>query len=85
MTLSELIAHVGDANIQVQRVDDFIRAAYRAKTDDVEITFATNQISVDELMRHNGAKHGLIIWLPRDKLPYPRSNPVVSARTRETE
>lgn len=85
MTISELIAHVGDANIQVQRVDDFIRAEYKKKTDDVEITFATNQISVYELMRHNGAKHGLIIWLPRDKLPVSYSNPMVSAQTRETE
>lgn len=69
MKLSELIAHVGDENIKVQRVDQFVKADYRKKSNLTEITFETDAITVDELMRGNAKMHGLIIWLPKDKLP----------------
>lgn len=69
MKLSELVAYVGDENITVQRVDQFIDAKYKSKTGDIEITFATNAITVDELLGRHPRNIGLIVWLPVNKLP----------------
>lgn len=69
MKLSELIQYVGDENITMQRVDQFIAARLKKKTGDVEITFATKETTVDELMGRRPKKRGLIIWLPVDRIP----------------
>lgn len=68
MKLSELINHVGDENIKVQYVDHFITAKNKKKTKDTEVTFATKETTVDELMGRRPRNLGLIIWLPMDKI-----------------
>ncbi len=69
MKLSELIAHVGDDNIQVQGLNSsFVRGT--VKTKDGEITFATDREKVMALCGVGEQKYrGMIIWLPIDKLP----------------
>lgn len=69
MKLSELIAHVGDDNIQVQGLNSsMIRAQVKIK--DGEITFATDREKVAALAGVGEETHRcMIVWLPIDKLP----------------
>ena len=69
MKLSELIAHVGDDNIQVQGLaSSMIRAQVKLK--DGEVTFATDREKVAALAGVSKETHRcMIVWLPIDKLP----------------
>lgn len=69
MKLSELIAHVGDDNIQVQGLGTSLVSA-KVKTTDAEITFATDRDKGMALAGFGEATHRcMIVWLPIDKLP----------------
>lgn len=63
MKLSELIAAIGDENIQLQNLDQSMDG-YRTKGAVTKITFGTIQpCSLDGTQ-----KLGLIVWLDRDKV-----------------
>jgi hypothetical protein len=67
--LSELIAHVGDDNIQVQGLNSSFVSG-KVKTKDAEITFATDREKGMALCGVGKETHRcLIVWLPIDKLP----------------
>jgi len=69
MKMSELIAHVGDENIQVQGLSSSLVSA-KARTTDGEITFATDRDKVMALSGIGKETHRcMIVWLPIDKLP----------------
>jgi hypothetical protein len=75
MKLSELIAHVGNENIKVQRLDSSIVAANNKKHNHTELRIITDTdtFSANDLMAISSGVaprwHGLIIWIPTDKLP----------------
>lgn len=70
MKLSELITAVGDENIRLQRVDESMTNISTNKKGISKVTFETDAVSAGDFMGDNIAPmHGLIIWLPRDKLP----------------
>jgi hypothetical protein len=69
MKLSELIQHVGDEHIELQNIDSSLVKAKTCKQDG-EITFATDKSKVIDRAIGNKPKHvGLIVWLPRERLP----------------
>ena len=69
MKMSELCAHVGDENIQVQGLSSSLVRA-NMKTHDGEITFATDREKVAALCGVGKETHRcMIVWLPIDKLP----------------
>lgn len=68
MKLSELIAHVGDENIQIQNVLNCADSVNLSKGV-TKITFGTNAISALDVMNDTVKKVGLVIWLPKDRMP----------------
>ena len=69
MKLSELIAHVGDDNIQVQGLSSSLVRA-QVKKNDGEVTFATEREKVAALAGLGEETHRcMIVWFPIDKLP----------------
>ena len=69
MKLSDLIAHVGDGHIQLQNLLDSAQGVQQMKNGDTKISFFTNQITATEVATGTTKKLGLVIWLPRDRLP----------------
>ena len=69
MKLSELIAHVGDEHIQVQNVLDCADSITMRKTGEAMITFGTTAINATEVALNKVEKVGLVIWLPKNRLP----------------
>lgn len=64
MTLSELIAAVGDDNVRFQRLDESATELDWNHKSGGRITFATS-----EVITPKGTEHfGLVLWLPRDAL-----------------
>ena len=65
LSLSALIASVGDENVQFANLDDcMIKANYSAKDGYTTVSFAT-----DAVLNPDGfEKMALIVWLPRDKV-----------------
>ena len=74
MKLSELIAHVGDENVQMQNLSrDFDEAKVRGTK--AQISFHTDPEKVMDM--HLGPEsewHGIILWLPRKRLPKSEQN-----------
>lgn len=71
MTLSELIAKVGDANIKVQPLDGNCILNLKHGAHGSTITFVTDKAHVDDRMNIALAggvpKHiALILWIPRE-------------------
>jgi len=73
MKLSELVNTVGDANIAVQRVDSSLEGARLGKDDMTRLTVVTDQLTPNDVIGITEGvppkMHGLIIWIPRDKIP----------------
>jgi hypothetical protein len=69
MKLSELIAHVGDEHIKIQNVLDSATEVKMRKGGDTQITFLTNAITATEVALNSTSKVGLVIWLPKERLP----------------
>lgn len=69
ISLSQIIAHVGDEHIKVQRLDESMTVITAGKHGS-EVTFETAQVSPADFLdpARPPAMHGLIIWLPREKL-----------------
>jgi hypothetical protein len=62
--ITELLAKVGDDNINIQALDScLIRADYAHKNWTV-ISFGTNQ----PLLHSGTLDMGVIVWMPRDKV-----------------
>jgi hypothetical protein len=69
MSITELMQHVGDENVQLQNLESSLIRA-QMKKDDGEITFATDRDKVGALAGIGQKTHlGLVVWLPIDKLP----------------
>ena len=69
MSITELCAHVGAENIQVQGLNSSMVRA-QVKATDGEITFATDREKVAALAGFGKETHRcMIVWLPIDKLP----------------
>jgi hypothetical protein len=68
MSITELLQHVGDENIQLQNLADSLVKA-QLKKNDGEITFATDRDIVQDMALNRCDKIGLILWIPKDKLP----------------
>ena len=69
MSISELINHVGDDNIQCQHLQSSLIRAELKKRDG-EVTFATDRDKVAALCGVGKPSHiCMIVWLPIDKLP----------------
>jgi hypothetical protein len=66
--LSELIAHVGDENIQIQNLLNCADEVTLRKGV-TRITFGTNAISAVDVMHNTVTKMGLVIWFDKDRLP----------------
>ena len=68
MDIIELLQHVGAENIQLQNLDDSLVRA-DLKKHDGEITFATDRGLVHAMALNRCDKVGLILWLPKDRMP----------------
>lgn len=69
MTLTELINAVGEQHILVQPLHTSVLRV-SAKKHDCEVTFATNQMSPRDLLDlGHTEKIGMILWIPRDRMP----------------
>lgn len=77
MTIVELLNHVGLEHVKIQRLDESLIHAKTDKRGNSEIAFETDQMNAtDALGITQGAPpkmHGLILWLPRDRMPQPKS------------
>lgn len=75
MSIIELIQHVGEENVAIQRIDQSIISANSGKNGVAKLTIETNQFSPNDLMAltcgQRPKMHGLILWIPSDKLPHP--------------
>lgn len=71
MTISELIKHVGDENVEFQLLESSLISA-QVKKRDGEITFATDRNNVLALAGLGKPTHRcMILWLPLDRMPKP--------------
>lgn len=74
MKLSELIQHVGDDNVHIQSLAGSITSGTKNKTE-AKITFATDLTRGGGGAMHHAATGikpewiGLIVWLPKSKMP----------------
>ena len=65
MTLSELIANVGNENVRFQLLDTDAAGAQKTKNG-TRFTFFTGEAGPEYLLGEN-SKICLILWMPRDK------------------
>lgn len=66
MGLLELIKLIGEDNIKVQAVNNsIVNIKDKKRTQDTEITIATNELSANDVANDNG-KVGLVVWIGRD-------------------
>lgn len=72
MSITELMQHVGAENISLQNLADSLVKA-DLKKNDGEITFATDRGIVHDMMLGRSKLVGLIVWLPKDKMPAAES------------
>lgn len=68
MKLSELIAEIGDENVEFQTLASCMTGNQKQRAGHVEITFATPAVSLIDLVSNDGPKMGFIVWLPSDKV-----------------
>lgn len=66
MNLGELFAKVGDENLKFQLLNQCLLGVQATKTKGNRVTFATDAITPDEILRNDGAV-GVVVWVPRDK------------------
>lgn len=71
MSIIELLNHVGVENVKVQFLSECMtRADWRNKKKATEIAFMTQEVTVGNLLQGTlGEKIGIIVWVPKDKLP----------------
>lgn len=66
MNLSELFAKIGDENLKFQLLSQCLLSVQATKTNGNRITFATNAITPDEILKNDGPV-GVVVWVPREK------------------
>lgn len=69
MKLSELIVAIGDENIVLQNLFECLTASKQVKRGGTELSFLTDQVNTTEIATDRFKKIGLVVWLPKDKLP----------------
>lgn len=71
MSIIELIEKVGMENITVQFLSDSIVGTVTTNKKGItKFSVATKEISCGDIAMNKG-KVGMIVWLPRDKIPTP--------------
>ena len=68
MSIIELLQHVGAENVQLQNLANSL-VRVDLKKHGGEITFATDRCIVHDMVLNRCDKVGLILWLPKDKMP----------------
>lgn len=68
MTLSELIEHVGNENVEMQYLTEG-KLDMQAGKRDGSVTFWTGLDKVHDLMSGERKYTGIVIWLPTERLP----------------
>lgn len=69
MTLSELIAHVGDEHVLIQNLDNDADGC-EVRGGVGRFTFRTDPQHVIDRMRQGAPTHtALVLWLPKERLP----------------
>ena len=56
-------------NIRVQNLIESTVQAQQRKNGATAITFLTEEITTTELATGTSKMHGLVLWMPKDKLP----------------
>lgn len=72
MTLSELIAAVGDDNVIYQTLatdSTLVRKKKAGRQQVGEVVFDTDPRRADDLMLANPTHIGIVVWLPIERLP----------------
>lgn len=72
MKLSELIATIGDENVECQFLSASLAGSQKLTKAGTQITFITKAASVMDLIDPKSPKVGIVIWLPRDKFEAAR-------------
>jgi hypothetical protein len=78
MKLSELILHIGDANVLVEPLNNFLITA-KGKSDHSIITVRSNVIKASDWLGGTESHIGLMVWLPKDKLPKQEAHQALAA------
>lgn len=72
MSLTELLAHVGDENLKFQTLRSSLIQANQKKAE-CHITFATSKEHGQSVMKTaagiDSDVAGIIVWVPRSKMP----------------
>lgn len=69
MSLSKIISEVGDEHVLVQCLTDAWKNAKTNRKGITTITFQTDAVTLSDLLF--GSKIGLVIWIPKERLPKP--------------
>jgi hypothetical protein len=67
MSLSELLAKVGDENLEFQILASSLKSAHAGKKDG-SVTFATSKEKVHDMLNGPPKFTCMIVWVPTDKL-----------------
>jgi hypothetical protein len=67
--LSDIILAVGDENIVLQNLLESADTISQTKRGETRVSFFTDQITATEVATGATKKLGLVIWLPRDRIP----------------
>ena len=69
MSITELIAAVGDENIELQDIQQNLDSAQTVRGNG-KVTFVTAAGKVTDMFAGNESKFvGLVLWLPRERMP----------------
>lgn len=68
MKLSELIRHVGDANVLVETLNSSL-VNCKGKSDHSILTLRTDVMKASDWLADTSPYVGMMIWIPKDKLP----------------
>lgn len=66
--MTELVAEVGDDNIEFQNLANCL-LEFRARKRDATLRFVTEKDKGQDLALGGGEWVALVVWIPRDKLP----------------
>jgi hypothetical protein len=82
MKLSELIAEIGDANVEAQFLSECLTGKQKSlKGGGTQVSFVTASASVMDLIDPKSPKIGVVIWLPRDKFEEIRERETICPTT----
>ena len=67
MKLSELIAEIGDKNVECEFLSSILHGKQKQLNGMTQITLSTPHVQLIDLVSEKSPKIGMLIWLPRDK------------------